>query len=314
MNTIDEDSKEQTTNELIKTLGITWNPKTDNFMFLPFKFKLSDSNITKRHVVSEVARIYDPLGFLAPMVVKMKIFLQRLWIQHKEWDEKLNENEVNQWHKITNKFTSAQSIIIPRCIQPNRSIRIEVHGFADASELAYGACVYLRCIDEYNNVTCNLICSKSRVAPLKHLTIPRLELCAAVILSQLVERISTIIETKIDKTYFWTDSSIVLCWIKTPSYQLKSFVASRVSKIQESKHNWYHVDTKQNPADMVSRGITPQSIKDSNLWWHGIFNKKYSMASSKLVKCDFTRNKAAKIILCFTRYRICIYRKVQFNL
>lgn len=268
LDTIADDSKEQTANELIKTLGIMWDPKIDKFLFLPFKFKSSNS-ITKRHVVSEVARIYDPLGFLAPMVVKMKVFIQRLWVLQKGWDEKLNENEIEQWLKITREFTSSQSIKITRCLQPNHSIRIEMHGFADASEVAYGACVYLRCIDKYNNVTCNLICSKNRVAPLKHLTIPRLELCAAVELSQLVERVSTSLEMKIDEIYLWSDSSIVLSWIRTPSYQLKSFVAARVSKIQESSNNWFHVDTKQNPADMVSRGITPQSVTESNLWWHG---------------------------------------------
>jgi hypothetical protein len=117
----------------------------------------------------------------------------------------------------------------------------------------------------------NSICSKNRVAPLRPTTIPRLELCAAVLLIQLISKLKTTLNLPISKYSYWTDSQIVIAWIKTEPHKLKTFIANRISKIQESSDmsDWSYINTKQNPADILSRGMSPKGLHESHLWWNG---------------------------------------------
>lgn len=150
---------------------------------------------------------------------------------------------------------------------------IVLHGFSDASEKAYGAVVYIRSIDNTGTVCSHLAASKSRVAPLKKQSIPRLELCAALLLAELINKFRDIVTSSLDisRIRLWSDSTVTLCWIRTPAYRLQTFEANRVQKIQNLTKNcpWDYVNTLENPADLISKGMSPSDLKNSNLWWHG---------------------------------------------
>ena len=148
---------------------------------------------------------------------------------------------------------------------------MELHSFSDASEVAYGACIYIRSVDVMGNVITNLLCSKSRVAPLKKLSLPRLELCAAILLADMYQASSKALKTSFTKIRLWTDSMIVLAWLKAPTAKWKTFVANRVNHIQETTNvdDWRHVNSKGNPADLVSHGADAIILKYLGLWWHG---------------------------------------------
>ncbi|GFT35243.1 uncharacterized protein TNCV_1096051 [Trichonephila clavipes] len=148
---------------------------------------------------------------------------------------------------------------------------IEIHGFADASERCYGAAVYCKSKNLKSETLVRLITSKSRVAPIKSLTIPRLELCAAVLLAKLVKRVVAALQLETAELYLWSDSMIVLAWLRKEPMDLKTFVQNRVAKIQELYPNqlWRHVPSDQNPADLVSLGIDPDKLLQQNLWFNG---------------------------------------------
>lgn len=256
-------------NEPTKTLGLLWHPKHDAFLF-PVEMSMSSNTVTKRSILSSLAQIFDPLGLLSPLIVTAKVILQSLWQLRLAWDESVPMDVHTKWNSFKNDLNNLKEFNIPRhvlCTNPNI---IEIHGFADASETAYGACVYLRST-EGNKFASVLLCSKTRVAPLKTLTIPRLELCAALILVKLVNKIISILDIKIDNIFYYSDSTIVLSWINTSPHLLKIFVANRVAKINtlSKPHQWGYVNTRENPADLLSRGISSNDLFKSNLWWHG---------------------------------------------
>ncbi|GFV18244.1 integrase catalytic domain-containing protein [Trichonephila clavipes] len=160
---------------------------------------------------------------------------------------------------------------IPRCILFPATIRIEIHGFSDASERAYAAVVYIKCFNESGQSQTRLLCSKSRVAPLKTLTIPRLELSAALLLSRLVKKVVPILQLSIHKIWMWTDSTIALAWIKTEPHKLKTFVSNRVAEIQalSKDYHWKHVSSKNNPADLIFRGCNVDELLKNEMWFSG---------------------------------------------
>ena len=254
-------------NETIKTLGLVWNPTSDTF---EFKALLTNTSHTKRLILSDISRIYDPLGLIGPIIVQAKIFMQSLWLLKVDWDDNLPEHTVNTWQTICNDINTSTALQIPRKIVPHPNItQLQFHIFSDASEKAFGACIYLRslCNGRY---TVNLIASKSKVAPIKTVTIPRLELCAALLGTQLATAIISATQLRIPITY-WTDSTIVLCWInKTPSHW-KTFIANRVSSIQQVTQpaEWKFVKSQDNPADMLSRGASFQTLIRNQLWFQG---------------------------------------------
>ncbi|GFX66505.1 uncharacterized protein TNCV_1291861 [Trichonephila clavipes] len=175
------------------------------------------------------------------------------------------------WKSFIHALESINCLDIPRYCLQDKSIRTEFHGFSDSSEKAHGAALYLRCINTSGEISVRLLCSKSKVAPLKSITIPRLELCGAVLLSKLLKRTLYAFKVNISQIYLWTDSSIVLAWIKKPLAQLKTIVRNRVSIIRELTESdfWKHVNSENNPADILSRGISPDKIQHCELWWFG---------------------------------------------
>ncbi|XP_055527072.1 uncharacterized protein LOC129719702 [Wyeomyia smithii] len=251
-------------NETIETLGICWEPEADCLRF--------ESNAasevwppTKRSILSSIARLYDPLGIIAPIVIRAKILMQELWQLSCEWDDPVPEPVQRKWKELHAELPEISSYRVKRyAFLPHSAIQL--HTFADASEMAYGACSYVRCEDAEGNVQIRLLASKSRVAPLKSLTVPRLELCAAVLASHLHARVKDAIDTCVVKSYFWSDSAVTLHWLRSPPNMWQTYVAHRVAEIQHftSGCRWSHIFGKENPADIVSRGFLV-----NDLWKYG---------------------------------------------
>ena len=255
----------------LKTLGVKWNPQTDNIQYTVSDFGTTEP-ITKRSILSNIAKIFDPLGLLAPVIVVAKILMQQLWKMEIAWDEPVPCTLRSSWIDYTVNLQMVNELRIPRRIcDLVKPAYLYLHGYCDASEVAYGSVVYLVAVDGNGNRTSNLICSKSRVAPLKKLSLPRLELLAAHQLAKLMHIIMKALKLDIDEISAFSDSTITLAWIAGESYRWKTFVANRVEEIRNliPPENWHHVSTDSNPADLVSRGTTPSILQDSKLYWHG---------------------------------------------
>ncbi|GFS66878.1 integrase catalytic domain-containing protein [Trichonephila clavipes] len=193
--------------------------------------------------------------------------MQQLWTLQIDWSERFPEKEASEWKEFVRSLVALNGINIERCIViPNAEV-IQLHGFCDASERAYGAAIYARSINPDGEIKVKLIASKSRVSPIKQVTMPRLELCSAVLLAKLMHKVKQALRMDIISVFFWTDSTIVLSWMKNESRNLKTFVANRVVIIQQlTELNKWHVPSEQNPADIISRGLDPEKIQRSELW------------------------------------------------
>jgi len=260
-------------NSITKILGLYWSSNADTLQFKVHEKHLQDSKqITKREILSKIACLFDPLGLIGPAVVRAKLILQRLWLLKVQWDEPLPNSIQDEWKEYRTSLMSLNELVVPRKIKGDGNIiNIQIHGFADASIEAYGCCLFLRSTNSDGVHTSKLICAKSKVAPLKVVSLPRLELCAAVLLARLASRVIPKIQLDVSKKYFWSDSNIVLAWIASQSTKWRTFVAHRVGEIQEktSVADWDHVDTKDNPADIISRGCCPSKLTNTPLWWYG---------------------------------------------
>ncbi|XP_050294296.1 uncharacterized protein LOC126734641 [Anthonomus grandis grandis] len=259
-------------NQSCKALGIFWDSQKDQFIYTS---KLSNSMavVTKRSILSAISQIFDPLGLLSPIIIQGKILMQKLWLLKISWDEPLPNDFYKIWSNFSNQLSKANTFKIHRQVTSKNPIDVQIHGFCDSSINAYGACVYLRCTDSDGKIYCNLLCAKclSRVAPLKAVSLPRLELCGALLLAKLINKILETLSYPIGEIFYWTDSSIVLCWLSLEPRTLKTFVCNRISEIQQitNINHWYHVISSQNPADIISRGMSPVDLESNNLWWHG---------------------------------------------
>lgn len=214
-------------NDPIKALGIAWNTATDSFSFTSTLEPNENKPITKRISFSTVAKLFDPIGLIAPIVVVAKIFIKKVWQTKLDWDDVLPANLCVEWNRYISELQHVSTIKIPRWINASKENKsFQLHGFSDASALAYGAAIYLRTIDQNNEVHVHLIASKSKVAPSKSLTIPRLELCGAYLLSKLLVSVRNGIRHAIisnDDITLWCDSEIVCFWLRSVK-PLKVFV------------------------------------------------------------------------------------------
>jgi hypothetical protein len=205
------------------------------------------------------ASIFDPLGLILPWVMPGKLIFQRATELRLEWDERVTSDLEARWCSWLSELKHLQGFAIPRCVNlfSPEGAYIEVHVFCDASQDAYGACAYLRCININGTITCNLICSKGFVAPLNKQTIPRLELQAAVKAVKLGKSVHRVLEYADAGVpiFYWTDSMIVLGYIMNDTRRFKVFVSNRISVIRSLSlpSQWRHVGSKQNPADCLTR-------------------------------------------------------------
>lgn len=256
----------------ISVLGLTWDSISDK---LKFKVKLRErtDRITKRSIASDGAMIFDPNGYITPVTIRAKLFLQNLWRIGVQWDEELPCEITEKWISYYDSLSEIGDFELPRWIGTTTSANVQLHVFCDASIKAYGAAIYVRCEYKDKKTEVTLLTSKSKVADLQTITLPRMELCAAKLAAEMVYRVAKsfeIVQTNYD-AFYWTDSEIVLHWLRKFPSELKVFVGNRVSTIQAYSKikNWRHIDSKRNPADLISRGCSVSELKGLQLWWHG---------------------------------------------
>ncbi len=261
----------------VKILGIPWNTESDEFEYdlrklIDFVKTLPS---TKRAVLRLSAKIFDPLGLLAPFTIVMKMLFQDLCIDGTNWDDPLVGNLLHSWNQIINDLYAMKTIRVSRCYfsyANHGSLSYELHGFCDASSKAYAAVVYLRTVHRNRKIEVSLVASKTRVAPTKRQSIPRLELLGATILARLVSSVQVAITSLpiVPKVFLWTDSRTVLCWIRNHK-AWKPYVQHRVSEIRKltTTDSWNFCPGEKNPADLPSRGIRGPDLAENEIWWNG---------------------------------------------
>lgn len=254
-----------------RVLGIKWDVCTDQFWFESVK---KDKPLTRRGILSVVSSLYDPLGLVAPLTLPAKLLLQDLCREKHGWDDQIGEHRITQWQDWLSELDRISELRVARCLVPvdmGKPVDIQLHHFSDASMTGYGSVAYLRIVGHDGRIHCSILLGKSRLAPLKVVTIPRLELSAAVVAVRLDKIIKCELDIPIGMTVFWTDSTSVLQYIQNESRRFQTFVGNRVAIIHEnsSPHQWRHVDTTQNPADHASRGLHVQETQKLEQWIHG---------------------------------------------
>jgi len=255
------------------TLGLSWHCLSDKLGYR--NRPLSTEEPTMRNIYRVLASQYDPLGYILPYTTRAKILVQALWINKRGWDDCIENEMLNKWQEWTNELQYLPLVNIPRCYFPicpePDNDKIELHIFCDASERAYGSVAYLRLQNKEGGIHTSFVMARSRVAPKKQLSMPRLELCGALTGAQLAKLLSTEITLPIHNTVLWTDSTTVLTWIKSESCQYKVFVGTRIAEIQEltSPENWRYVNSELNPADDITRGKSLKDLSHVCQWTQG---------------------------------------------
>ncbi|XP_040169907.1 uncharacterized protein LOC120904165 [Anopheles arabiensis] len=249
--------------QAIKMLGLAWCPSEDTFqLIIDNDCHLPVNSMTKRCLVAKIAKLYDPVGILQPVIITAKILMQNLWRDNLTWDETVPPHALAKWNEFAAQLPVLRQLHIPRMALPSEAENSTIYGFCDASTKAYGCAIYVRYLDGNGERRSRLLCAKSRVAPLKELTLPRLELQAALLLAELYVKIRDVFGTRVQQTRWWTDSQVVLAWIRSDNSKLDVFVKNRVSKICAATNacDWHYVPTKLNPADIVSRGLPASKL------------------------------------------------------
>uniref|UniRef100_A0AC34GU52 Integrase catalytic domain-containing protein n=1 Tax=Panagrolaimus sp. ES5 TaxID=591445 RepID=A0AC34GU52_9BILA len=250
-----------------KVLGLQWDTVADT-LSIELKNKTTPKKWTKRNVLKFIAAAYDPLGFLSPVTIKGRIFMQKLFLEELKWDDALPPALVDEWKKIMELWNG--SIAFPRrLIQETfpAAAGIEIHVFADASKDAYCAAAYLR-IPTPNGFETPLVFAKTRLQPIKKiLTIPKMEVMGIWLAAKIGSYVAK--EMKVDRAakFIWTDSQISVCWFKKLPKDV--FVANRMKEVLDSKAECLFVPGKMNPADLGTRGIKLDDLRKENIWWNG---------------------------------------------
>ena len=253
-----------------KALGVKWNFQNDEFWF-DLNVENCDK-IVRRKMLSVISSMYDPLGIVSPVLIVGKIILQDATRLKLTWDEEVPMEMQQSWLSWLQSLGDLRMFRFPRCIKPGRfdDAFHELHHFSDASEKAYGSCSYLRSVNRDGEIHIALVFSKSRVAPIKSVTIPRLELQGAVLAARVDSMLREEMNIELSRSYFWIDSEIALKYIRNDTKRFHVYVSNRVGEIRRltEPDQWHHISGKENPADIISRGQTLGSM-DKQRWLKG---------------------------------------------
>ena len=257
-------------NERVNVLGLVWNTVNDTLSLAHKSFDLdhNDSFVTKRQVLQQSSKSFDPLGLTSPVTVRAKLLLQTLWQKKVSWDEPLSSEYHQLWQSLLHDLKHLNTISIPRYYwkdRTNTDTPIELHVFSDASTKAYGAVGYLR-----QGTYTSFVIAKSRIAPLKPHTLPKLELMGAIIAAKIFTVIKSSVGDVINSVHMWSDSQIVLHWLNSDK-KLKQFVSNRVMEITNvcPAQWWNYCPSADNPADLLTRGVSLSALQASTIWTQG---------------------------------------------
>ena len=278
---VKEDSSEEETKVFHTTspgeedsvLGTAWNSATDTIslkvrsdllkLSATDHQRMEEIKLTKRMLLRNIAKIYDPIGLAAALTIRAKIRMQELWRMGFDWDDELPLQVKTKWVQLLDEMQELGNVTFARCLLTPGAVEPPLLCvFSDASTEAFGCCAYIRKKNPDSTYEDNLVAAKSRVAPLKQLTVPRLELQAAVLASQLAKTIREESRIQFKSVHFFTDSTITLAWIMSPSRAFKPFVSARIGEIQSNSEpsQWRHIPGEVNVADDLSRGISVQDL------------------------------------------------------
>ena len=269
-----------------KVLGVVWNPVRDEFVYKMHlrntskkqpneKTHDNDSNPAKRIILSQVNSIYDPLGLAGPFTVRAKILMRELWgIENKlGWDDAIPERYKQYWKQFCQGMQEMNNIKFKRCVKPKdtASGQPTLIVFSDGSSNAFGACAYVRWKLDNGRCSRRLILSKNRLAPIRKMSIDRIELCGAFSNSRLKTFLLTQCRNKFVKCYHIVDSQIVHSMIQKESYGFITFAATRVREIQQNINpkEWFWIESKYNIADWLTRGKIPNELNLDSTWQNG---------------------------------------------
>ena len=218
---------------LTRTLGMQWCVETDCFKF---KIEATSGPVTRRHILSVIASIYDPLGLVSPFVLLGRQILQDIYCDGHVWDDSLDEETEAGWCQWREQLVQLTALNIPHCHKHNlnEEVKVEIHHYSDASSKWFGYCSYLRFIDSNATVYTTLVMSKARVAPTKHIRIPRLELTAAVLSAHMSKFLTKELDYRNVKHFYWTDSKVVRAYLRNKSRRFHVYVANRVQQIHDN--------------------------------------------------------------------------------
>ncbi|XP_062533692.1 uncharacterized protein LOC134202689, partial [Armigeres subalbatus] len=264
-----------------RVLGMLWNPVTD---MLSFSTQMSvemqelirtATKPTKRQVLRCVMTLFDPLGMLAPFLIHGKVLIQDLWREGTKWDEQIGPDAYVKWQRWIRMIEYISDVQIPRCYfrHANQTTyqNSELHVFVDASEVAYSCVIYLRTLSEGSDPRCCIVAAKSKVAPIKPMSIPRLELQGCVLGVRWSKFVRENHDIPITRTVFWTDSRTALAWIRADPRSYRQFVSFRVGEILEHTmaSEWRWVPSKANPADEATKWGSGPYFDPNSKWFQG---------------------------------------------
>lgn len=254
-----------------RSLGTYWCIQSDT---IGFRIELKDKPLTRRGILSTVSSVYDPLGIIAPVILVGKQLLQELCREGIDWDDPVPAHIRSQWEKWRSELPLVETIKIARCLKPpdfGEPVAVELHSFSDASNTGLGQVTYLRLVNSSGQVHVSFLMGKARVAPLKPMSTPRLELTATVIATNVASMLSQELNYSDPVKVFYTDSYVVLGYIRNDARRFHTYVGNRVQHIRDRSNpeQWHHVSSPNNPADIASRGATTKELSEHELWFNG---------------------------------------------
>ena len=258
----------------VKVLEVTWHPHEDRVQFCVTDIAEAAARIepTKRNVVSTIGKLYDPLRFLAPVIIRFKGLFQKLCENKLQWDETLTGTIRNKWESLVEDLRNSSPVYIPRSYQEGIEESVRSYTLCGFSTTVYAAVVYL-VMKTPADIHIQFVVAKTRVAPLQTITIPRLELLSALLLTRLITAVSSALGATLPDIELecYTDSTVALYWIRGTKKEWKPFIQNRVNEIREktSPELWCHCSGATNPADLPSRGMMMTELHVSRLWRYG---------------------------------------------